>query len=147
MLPAALCRAASLRELYLSGNELQGPLPPCITNLSHLEELRIAHNKLSGELPRPDHRAGLLIANHQLDTDWFYLWDMLRVVGAHGALKIVLLDDMRSVPIVGWCMRLVGFIFVSRHRKRARQQDDVAEIERAVAEADGSVAAGYASAR
>ena len=90
--------------------------------------------KLSGELPRPDHRAGLLIANHQLDTDWFYLWDMLRVVGAHGALKIVLLDDMRSVPIVGWCMRLVGFIFVSRHRKRARQQDDVAEIERAVAE-------------
>ena len=90
--------------------------------------------KLSGELPRPDHRAGLLLANHQLDTDWFYLWDMLRVVGAHGALKIVLLDDMRSVPIVGWAMRLVGFVFVSRHRKRARQQDDVAEIERAVAE-------------
>ena len=27
-----------------------------------------------------------------------------------------------------------GFVFVSRHRKRARQQDDVAEIERAVAE-------------
>jgi len=90
--------------------------------------------KLSGELPRPDGRAGILIANHQLDTDWFYLWDMLRVVGAHGALKIVLLDDMRTVPILGWAMRLVGFIFVSRHRRRARPQDDVAEIARGVAE-------------
>ncbi len=52
--------------------------------------------KLSGELPAPERRAGILIANHQLDTDWFYLWDVCRVVGAHGALKIVMLDDMRT---------------------------------------------------
>ena len=40
-----------MRELYLSGNELRGPLPSCITNLSRLEALRISHNKLTGELP------------------------------------------------------------------------------------------------
>jgi len=96
--------------------------------------------KLSGELPAPDRRAGILIANHQLDTDWFYLWDVCRVVGAHGALKIVLLDDMRTVPLVGWIARLVGFIFVSRRKRNARPQDDVAEIQRGVAEVAGGEA-------
>ena len=90
--------------------------------------------KLSGELPAPERRAGILIANHQLDTDWFYLWDVCRVVGAHGALKIVMLDDMRTVPLVGWIARLVGFIFVSRRKRHARPQNDVEEIQRGVSE-------------
>ena len=60
--------------------------------------------KLSGELPAPERRAGILIANHQLDTDWFYS-GRVSSVGAHGALKIVMLDDMRTVPLVGWIAR------------------------------------------
>lgn len=73
--------------------------------------------RLSGQLPRRDHAAAILLANHQLDTDWLYLWEVLRVVGTHGILKIVLLREMRSMPLVGWLMELVGFVFVSGGNK------------------------------
>ena len=32
---------------------------------------------LSGELPNPA-QPGVLIANHQMDTDWLYLWEVAR---------------------------------------------------------------------
>ncbi|KAJ8604002.1 hypothetical protein CTAYLR_003340 [Chrysophaeum taylorii] len=79
--------------------------------------------RLSGELPRHDHRAAIVVANHQLDTDWIYMWETLRVVRAHGGVKIVLLDDMRSVPVVGWAMDLVGFVFVRRGDKKVKPDD------------------------
>ena len=53
--------------------------------------------KLSGELPAPERRAGILIANHQLDTDWFYLWDVCRVVGAHGDVLMFALSSAASL--------------------------------------------------
>lgn len=73
--------------------------------------------RLSGQLPRRDHAAAILLANHQLDTDWLYLWEVLRVVGTHGILKIVLLKEMRNMPVAGWLMDLVGFVFVSGGNK------------------------------
>jgi len=94
--------------------------------------------QLSGELPHPDRRAAVLIANHQLDVDWLYIWELLRVVRAHGSLKIVLLDDMKTVPIVGWAMKLVGFVFVTRGKKRPGQAEtrgaDISAITRGVAD-------------
>ncbi|MEL7471664.1 MAG: 1-acyl-sn-glycerol-3-phosphate acyltransferase, partial [Pseudomonadota bacterium] len=69
--------------------------------------------RLSGELPRSDHAAAILLCNHQLDTDWLFAWEVLRVVQAHHLLKIVLLDEMRKVPIVGWAMEMAGFVFLT----------------------------------
>ena len=33
-------------------------------------------------------RPGIIVANHQVDTDWLYMWEVARAVGAHGNLKV-----------------------------------------------------------
>eukprot|EP00633_Aureoumbra_lagunensis_P007520 CAMPEP_0197309572 /NCGR_PEP_ID=MMETSP0891-20130614/8147_1 /TAXON_ID=44058 ORGANISM="Aureoumbra lagunensis, Strain CCMP1510" /NCGR_SAMPLE_ID=MMETSP0891 /ASSEMBLY_ACC=CAM_ASM_000534 /LENGTH=500 /DNA_ID=CAMNT_0042794705 /DNA_START=158 /DNA_END=1660 /DNA_ORIENTATION=+ len=86
--------------------------------------------RLSGELPRPDHKAAIVIMNHQLDTDWLYVWEMLRVVKGGAGFKIVLLDDMRSVPILGKVIELAGFVFVRRGNDSTKsKQSDIKSIK------------------
>ncbi|KAJ0743067.1 putative non-specific serine/threonine protein kinase [Helianthus annuus] len=41
----------TLISLDLSGNELGGPIPPSITNLTFLSHLNLSNNKLSGRIP------------------------------------------------------------------------------------------------
>lgn len=86
--------------------------------------------RLSGELPRSDHAAAILLCNHQLDTDWLYLWEVLRVVQAQHLLKIVLLDEMRKVPVVGWAMEMAGFVFLGG---KGGDADTIAKAAKALA--------------
>lgn len=56
----------------------------------------------------------ILMANHQLYTDWVYLWCLARYKNAHGDLKIILRGDLKKFPIFGWGMQMFEFIFVAR---------------------------------
>jgi lysocardiolipin and lysophospholipid acyltransferase len=87
---------------------------------------------LSGELPNPA-APGVLIANHQMDTDWLYLWEVARAVGAHGNVKVVLLGDIANVPVMGWGIRLFEFVLLDRYNK--------ADATRQIADAARSFAA------
>ncbi|CAJ0647930.1 9792_t:CDS:2 [Entrophospora sp. SA101] len=44
----------------------------------------------------------ILIANHQIYADWIYIWTFAYLANAHGAVKIILKDSLKWLPIFGW---------------------------------------------
>lgn len=62
-----------------------------------------------------DDRA-VLIANHQLYTDWLYLWWLAYTnrQPMHGHIYIILKDSLKWIPAIGPGMQLFGFIFMAR---------------------------------
>ncbi|KAL2074990.1 hypothetical protein VTL71DRAFT_8770 [Oculimacula yallundae] len=58
----------------------------------------------------------VMIANHQLYSDWLYLWWIAYTnrPHMHGHIYIILKESLKHVPVVGWGMRFYGFIFMSR---------------------------------
>jgi len=47
---AGWCELKNLEQLYLSGNNLKGVLPPCFGNLSSLQILDLSYNQLEGNI-------------------------------------------------------------------------------------------------
>ncbi|KAB2568599.1 putative 1-acyl-sn-glycerol-3-phosphate acyltransferase 2 protein [Lasiodiplodia theobromae] len=56
----------------------------------------------------------LLIANHQIYTDWLYLWWIAYTSRMHGHLYIILKESLKYIPIIGTGMQFFSFIFLSR---------------------------------
>jgi lysocardiolipin and lysophospholipid acyltransferase len=58
----------------------------------------------------------VLIANHQIYTDWMYLWwvGYANRPGMHGHIYIILKESLKHIPILGWGMQFYSFIFMSR---------------------------------
>ncbi|KFA76548.1 hypothetical protein S40288_01556 [Stachybotrys chartarum IBT 40288] len=58
----------------------------------------------------------VLFANHQIDTDWLYLWwvSYANRPAMHGHLYIILKESLKWVPVLGWGMQFYNFIFLSR---------------------------------
>lgn len=56
----------------------------------------------------------LVICNHQLYTDWIYIWALLTHMGKGGNVKITLKKSLQWTPVLGWGMKIIGFIFISR---------------------------------
>ncbi|KAI9922198.1 hypothetical protein PsorP6_001767 [Peronosclerospora sorghi] len=69
---------------------------------------------VTGELPSDPSKPVILIANHQVDADWWYIWQAARHQHAAGNIKIVLKDQLKYLPIIGWGMRLFQFLFLRR---------------------------------
>ncbi|KAL7683166.1 putative phospholipid/glycerol acyltransferase [Plasmopara halstedii] len=69
---------------------------------------------VSGEFPSDPSKPVILIANHQVDADWWYIWQAARYQKAAGNIKIVLKDQLKYLPIIGWGMRLFEFLFLRR---------------------------------
>ena len=44
------------------------------------------------------------------------MWQVARVVNAHGNLKVILLADLAKVPLIGWGLRLFEFVFIEKGR-------------------------------
>lgn len=56
----------------------------------------------------------IVICNHQLYTDWIYIWALLTHLGKGGNVKITLKKSLQWIPVLGWGMKIIGFIFISR---------------------------------
>ncbi|KAK3326206.1 acyltransferase-like protein [Apodospora peruviana] len=58
----------------------------------------------------------VMIANHQIYTDWLYLWwvGYANSPKMHGYLYIILKESLKYIPIIGTGMMFYGFIFMSR---------------------------------
>ncbi|KAL8679581.1 MAG: hypothetical protein Q9186_004138 [Xanthomendoza sp. 1 TL-2023] len=56
----------------------------------------------------------ILIANHQIYTDWLYLWWIGYTNGMHGRIYVVLKESLRRIPVIGWGMQFSQFIFLKR---------------------------------
>jgi 1-acyl-sn-glycerol-3-phosphate acyltransferase len=57
----------------------------------------------------------VLMANHQIYTDWLYLWWVAYCNGMHGRLYIILKESLKKIPILGWGMQMSQFIFLKRN--------------------------------
>ncbi|KAJ3161893.1 hypothetical protein HK101_000778 [Irineochytrium annulatum] len=56
----------------------------------------------------------IVIANHQIYPDWFYLWAFTWLRGCHGDLKIMLVEWLKYLPIFGQGMWFFEFIFMKQ---------------------------------
>ncbi|KAI1841528.1 hypothetical protein JX266_012280 [Neoarthrinium moseri] len=58
----------------------------------------------------------VMIANHQIYTDWLYLWwvGYTNVPSMHGHIYIILKESLKWIPIIGPGCMFFGFIFMSR---------------------------------
>lgn len=65
----------------------------------------------------------ILLANHQIYTDWLYLWWIAYTnsTPTHGHIYIILKESLKWVPIIGPAMQFYGFIFMAR--KWAKDQE------------------------
>ncbi|DAZ99266.1 TPA: hypothetical protein N0F65_005434 [Lagenidium giganteum] len=69
---------------------------------------------ITGEVPTDRGRPVIIIANHQVDADWWYIWQAARAYKGSGNIKIVLKEQLKFLPIIGWGMRLFEFLFLRR---------------------------------
>ncbi|KAJ5081366.1 Phospholipid/glycerol acyltransferase [Penicillium alfredii] len=56
----------------------------------------------------------VLVANHQVYTDWIYLWWIAYTNEMHGRIFIILKESLKYIPVVGQGMMFYGFIFMAR---------------------------------
>jgi len=56
----------------------------------------------------------VMIANHQVYTDWIYLWWFAYTNVMHGRVYIILKESLKYIPVLGQGMMFYGFIFMAR---------------------------------
>lgn len=56
----------------------------------------------------------VLMANHQIYTDWCYLWWIAYTSRMHGHVYIILKESLKYIPVLGPGMMFYGFIFMAR---------------------------------
>ena len=56
----------------------------------------------------------IMIANHQVYTDWLYLWWTAYTSRMHGHIFIILKESLKYVPVIGQGMMFYGFVFMAR---------------------------------
>ncbi|KAF2672152.1 acyltransferase-domain-containing protein [Microthyrium microscopicum] len=64
----------------------------------------------------------VMMANHQLYTDWLYLWWVAYTNNMHGYIYIILKESLKNVPIIGWGAQFYNFIFLSRKWETDQKQ-------------------------
>ncbi|KAI9818414.1 MAG: Acyl-CoA:lysophosphatidylglycerol acyltransferase 1 [Pycnora praestabilis] len=59
----------------------------------------------------------VMIANHQIYTEWLYLWwiSYTNRMKMHGHIYIILKESLKYVPIIGPGMMFFGFVFMARN--------------------------------
>lgn len=74
-------------------------------------QMRIAPD---GRLVTDFHNRLVFIANHQVYTDWLYLWWVSYTSRMHGHIFIILKESLKYLPLLGQGMMFYGFIFLAR---------------------------------
>ncbi|OLL27007.1 putative acyltransferase [Neolecta irregularis DAH-3] len=72
------------------------------------------HRSKDGRLETSFPERIIMISNHQIYTDWLYIWWISYTSKMHQAIYIVLKDSLKWIPVLGWGMQMYGFIFMRR---------------------------------
>lgn len=85
---------------------------------------------VSGTIPHESNKPCIIIANHQVDADWWYIWQVAKLSQSAGNIKVVLKAQLKHVPIFGWGMQMMDFIFLKRDmtKDRAKIQRQMTEF-------------------
>ncbi|KAI8076812.1 acyltransferase-domain-containing protein [Halteromyces radiatus] len=63
----------------------------------------------------------IVTSNHQINADWAYIWCVSYLAKAHGAMKIILKDSLKHLPVYGLGMQFFDFIFLKRKMVHDRE--------------------------
>lgn len=55
------------------------------------------------------------MSNHQVYTDWLYLWCLAYYADLADSILIILKDSLKWIPFIGWGMQFFRFIFLARN--------------------------------
>lgn len=69
-------------------------------------------------------RTLLMWSNHRCRLDWMYLLAAFEQLGLLSQLKIVLKSPLKRMPIFGWGMQMLEFLFISRSRQADASGED-----------------------
>ena len=74
----------------------------------------------------------VMIGNHQLYSDWLYLWWIAYTSLMHGHVFIILKESLKYIPIIGPGMMFYGFVFMARNwaKDRLRLQHRLRKLAR-----------------
>lgn len=59
-------------------------------------------------------QSAIIIANHQIYSDWLYLWFIAYLNNCHDHIFIIMKDSLKRIPILGYGMANYNFVFLSR---------------------------------
>ncbi|EPQ30390.1 uncharacterized protein PFL1_01916 [Pseudozyma flocculosa PF-1] len=76
----------------------------------------VQRDKQSGKVQHVDlPRKSVWMSNHQVYTDWLYLWCLAYYSDLADSILIILKKSLKWVPFVGWGMQFFRFIFLARN--------------------------------
>lgn len=64
----------------------------------------------------------VMLSNHQLYTDWLYLWWVAYRGKMHGHVFIILKESLKYIPIIGPGIMFYGFVFMARHWEKDKSR-------------------------
>ncbi|CCW63921.1 unnamed protein product [Phytomonas sp. EM1] len=64
--------------------------------------------------PSKSGKVKIILLNHHSRVDWLYFAIFLIRSRAFWTLRFILKNDLRHIPVMGWCMEVFGFMFLSR---------------------------------
>ena len=76
----------------------------------------VRRDKKSGRITGVDLPSrAVWMSNHQVYTDWLYLWCLAYYADLADSMLIILKKSLKWVPFVGWGMQFYRFIFLARN--------------------------------
>jgi 1-acyl-sn-glycerol-3-phosphate acyltransferase len=61
----------------------------------------------------------LMLCNHRTRVDICFAWSYLSCfLTSFPNLTIILKSDLKNIPVFGWCMQMIMYIFLNRDRSR-----------------------------
>jgi len=74
------------------------------------------YSECDTEILKKDKNA-LIICNHRSRVDWMFAgWSYGAYLKLNSNLRIILKESLRSIPVYGWAMQIMMYIFLSRKR-------------------------------
>ena len=70
---------------------------------------------------RPSMKKSIITANHQIYTDWVYIWYLFWTLNSETDIKIILKESLKKVPLFGQAMMLMKFVFLKRNWEQDRE--------------------------
>lgn len=63
----------------------------------------------------------VIISNHQTNYDWWFFACVLDSLNMYSDLYVVLKESISNIPFVGWAMKMIKFVFISRKLETDQQ--------------------------
>ncbi|KYR00813.1 hypothetical protein DLAC_02865 [Tieghemostelium lacteum] len=71
--------------------------------------------KLHGSEQLKPNESVILMMNHPSEIDWLYSWVLANRVGSTSCIKVILKDQIKYVPGIGWGCDNLDFVYLTRH--------------------------------